>query len=518
MRRFPLLRTESRSWQLPLADSTASQLVDLLLCEDGGKQEPRLADLVATDPALAVWLVCRAHGDGGPRFENLSQLASWFAGNMPRVLDWGEQKDSDGSSVVMLGSASPGDRACWTDLVSRSLQVATLSERLAESCETQVDPAKAYFAGLLHAATEWLESSTLAVAQSVDAPEVDCLPNWLANVLSQTAANSTEDLAVGCVCRAIGLLADSANSSSDHVALIDETKKQVASVVKRWTRRQADTAKILPSLCRRLARLDRLEQQFADTLQTAKLDAMKELAYGAGHEINNPLANISTRAQTMLRGETDPLRRQMLATINRQAFRAHEMISDMMLFARPPEPQLQSCDLSAIITRVVDELQGEAEQQGTTLSVEATQEPLTVDADPRQLEVVARAMCRNSLEAIGGGGQVDIRWRSIDGDAQGQGSNIAALDRSDRRDGWLEIIFEDDGPGMDDREWEHLFDPFFSGREAGRGLGFGLSKCWRIITGHGGRIDVEPRAVRGTRFRVVLPRTSGEDNHVKAAG
>ena len=73
-----------------------------------------------------------------------------------------------------------------------------------------------------------------------------------------------------------------------------------------------------------------------DELEQAKLDALKELAYGASHEINNPLANISARAQTLLRDEPDPERRRALEAIQQQALRAHEMISDLMLFARPP--------------------------------------------------------------------------------------------------------------------------------------------------------------------------------------
>jgi hypothetical protein len=94
--------------------------------------------------------------------------------------------------------------------------------------------------------------------------------------------------------------------------------------------------RLLPRLIRRLSRLDRLEREYSAELEREKLEALKELAYGASHEINNPLANISTRAQTLMREETDPERRRKLAVINAQAFRAHEMISDMMLFARPP--------------------------------------------------------------------------------------------------------------------------------------------------------------------------------------
>ncbi len=75
---------------------------------------------------------------------------------------------------------------------------------------------------------------------------------------------------------------------------------------------------------------------FERRLEEEKLAALVELAYGASHEINNPLANIATRAQVLLREEPHPERRRMLSAIHAQAMRAHEMIADLMLFARPP--------------------------------------------------------------------------------------------------------------------------------------------------------------------------------------
>ena len=70
---------------------------------------------------------------------------------------------------------------------------------------------------------------------------------------------------------------------------------------------------------------------FEQRLEREKLEALKELAYGASHEINNPLANIAARAQTLLDDEIDPERRRKLLAIHRQALRAHEMIADLML-------------------------------------------------------------------------------------------------------------------------------------------------------------------------------------------
>ena len=73
-------------------------------------------------------------------------------------------------------------------------------------------------------------------------------------------------------------------------------------------------------------------------------------------------------------------------------------------------------------------------------------------------------------------------------------------------DDTVQIAVSDHGPGISAETRRHLFDPFFSGREAGRGLGFGLSKCWRIVTLHGGRIDVESEPGCGARFTISIPK------------
>src|SRR6188508_1914643 len=95
-------------------------------------------------------------------------------------------------------------------------------------------------------------------------------------------------------------------------------------------------------------------------LEAAKLEALYQFAYGLSHEINNPLANIATRAQSLLADEPDPERRRKLATIVQQAFRAHEMIADLMLFARPPTLRPESVDLARLADTVVAEMQEQA--------------------------------------------------------------------------------------------------------------------------------------------------------------
>jgi hypothetical protein len=243
-----------------------------------------------------------------------------------------------------------------------------------------------------------------------------------------------------------------------------------------------------------LARLRELENHFDRTLETEKLDSLKAFAYGASHEINNPLANISTRAQTLLREETDPERRRKLAVINSQAFRAHELIADLMLFARPPALSVAPVDLVGLADQVVSELAAEAAAQRTTLVRLPQPSPVIVPADRGHLAAALKAMCVNSLEALRLGGRIEVAVQASAGAGDDSGGAK-----------WAEIVVADTGPGISPEVRRHLFDPYFSGREAGRGIGLGLSKSWRIVAEHGGRIEVESQPERGATFRIRLP-------------
>ncbi len=234
----------------------------------------------------------------------------------------------------------------------------------------------------------------------------------------------------------------------------------------------------------RLARLDVLERQFEQVVEQAKLAALKEFAYGAGHEINNPLANISARAQTLLKDECDPERRRKLSAINAQAFRAHEMIADLMLFARPPQLKLQPLQLPALIDDLIATLVDEANRHRVQIARVANGPLRPISADATQFTVAIRALVCNALEAIGLDGKIAIEL-----------SQTAQL---------TTIVVRDDGPGIPPEIRPRIFDPYFSGREAGRGLGFGLSKAWRIVTAHGGTLEVAANQPRGAVMRIQL--------------
>ena len=238
-----------------------------------------------------------------------------------------------------------------------------------------------------------------------------------------------------------------------------------------------------------------LRGQFDRAVAEARLEAMRELAYGAGHEINNPLANIATRAQSLLLEETDPERRRRLSTIVDQSFRARDMIGGLMLFARPPKPRPEAVDVGCIIAAVIETVRGQAAQRGVRLEYSPPPSPLSVWGDRVQIEESVRVVVVNALEAVAAGGRV-----------------VLAGTRHATHEGtWGEVTVADDGRGMPSDAARRAFDPFFSGREAGRGAGLGLPKAWRLIALNGGRVLLESRPSQGTRVTILLPGTEAID-------
>jgi len=223
-----------------------------------------------------------------------------------------------------------------------------------------------------------------------------------------------------------------------------------------------------------------------------KLEALAEFAAGAGHEINNPLATIIGRAQQLLRAETDPQRRYSLSIIAAQAYRIRDMIGDVMTFARPPRPVLQPVQLTDWLGEVVTQAASSATSLRCRILTEFAAD-VVGHVDSSQMAIVVHELVRNATQALQpDGGEIHL-----------------ALDVDDSANLILSVF--DEGRGFTDLEREHAFDPFFSGRQAGRGLGFGLCKVWQIVRLHGGSIVIDSAPGGPTTVTVTLPPSGCDD-------
>ncbi len=223
---------------------------------------------------------------------------------------------------------------------------------------------------------------------------------------------------------------------------------------------------------------------FECAVRDAKLAGLAELAAGAGHEINNPLAVISGNAQMLASREDDPARKKSLDAIIRQTKRVAGILQELNQFARPPLPNRQPTTLAAIVAKTVEDFQNTATLKGVMLAVAAPLD-VRVNVDFTQIRKAIGHLVQNAIEASPSGGHVTV--------SVAQTNQMAA------------IAIEDDGPGPTDLAIPHLFDPFYSGRSAGRGRGFGLPTAWRYATIHGGDVRYERTATGPTRFVLTLP-------------
>lgn len=468
---LPPLTIDSAEWWLPLCDATAMDLCQSLVEDSSAKQVARLASALASDPALAIWARLQAahsipEASAATPFDRIPLLAQWLANVYWRSSNWHQPL-----SAVTLDAEQ---QSRFASLVAESVGAAREATRGFPSDFAFMQPA--YLQQLTAQWQQWLsvansgeiclEKTTMATAFPPNVPTIQVV--WAEATLTA-----------------------------------DEARQ-------RWLTIIPGVQSLFPQLASRVQQIQQSEASFDIRLQNAKLDAMKEFAYGAGHELNNPLANIASRAQMLLTEERDPERRRRLTAINTQAFRAHEMLADMMLFARPPKPRFEQVDLVQLAEQVLSELADEAAQQETKLARIGESAPCMIVADPTQLRVALRAMGINSLEALGRGGTVTLKisaQKSAITSSESGNSNQAAPPSVPcaPKPSEVQITISDDGPGIPDDIRGKIFDPFFSGREAGRGLGFGLSKCWRIVTLHGGTIEAKSECERGAKFIISLP-------------
>lgn len=463
--------------------------------------EPRrqLARRLADDPLLALWCCSLARRCSMEREPSTAEdVVDWLASRAlfelrshPTLLS--DRPAMDAADALAVEQAA--------DLVQRAAGLAHLSMTLARAHDDQVGAAgstsrlpevAAHLARLAVAAT-WCDRSGESPESAWESStgQLSAAIEEVYGELQATSPATMQQTAMQFVADAGRRLAEYRDGGSADDAAVSEALNFGHAARARWLNSDdAMASGTLREVVAGFGRLADLETEFAAQLEREKLAALAEFAGGAGHEINNPLAVIAGRAQLLLPGERDPQRRRELSIIGAQAMRIHEMIADLMLFARPPELKAAPCDLGRLVEQTLAPFREAAQQRDVVLHHVLPPEPVVAPADATQLAVAVAALVRNSLEAIVGAGRIEVS---------------VAWSAETEKGHWGEIVVRDDGPGLSDDVRRHLFDPYYSGRPAGRGLGLGLSKCWRIVTAHGGHIDVSSEPGGGATIRLRLP-------------
>ena len=220
------------------------------------------------------------------------------------------------------------------------------------------------------------------------------------------------------------------------------------------------------------------------------LEAMAQFAAGAGHEINNPLGSILGQTQILLKSEHATDRKQAFETIGAQAWRVRDMIGNSMLFARPPVPKKEQINVVDVVQQALTPIQKSALEFGVEIRFATSADEILIAADRTQLSTLISQLVRNSIESLQGANR----------------DGCVTVTLRDDLPGTCELSVVDDGPGIvSDEVRQHLFSPFYSGRSAGRGLGFGLCLAWQIVRMHGGMILHETPEGGGAAFHIAMP-------------
>lgn len=228
--------------------------------------------------------------------------------------------------------------------------------------------------------------------------------------------------------------------------------------------------------------------------RASRLAALGQLTQRLVHEIRNPLSamdiNLQLLHERLIVGEQDSEIGRYLEIISTETRRLNEVLRNAQLFSQPDPPDLGAVDLHQVIRQVLFLIKEETVRKEVEIADNLQAEKSLVQADMDQMKQVFINLFKNSVEAMAGGGRLEILSRNA-----GDGKIIG-----------IELV--DTGGGIPMENLQRVFDPYFTTKR--RGTGLGLSIVHNIITRHGGSIDVSSWLGEGTIFSIILPLASSK--------
>ncbi|MBZ5726707.1 MAG: PAS domain S-box protein [Acidobacteriia bacterium] len=226
-----------------------------------------------------------------------------------------------------------------------------------------------------------------------------------------------------------------------------------------------------------------LEQRL---VQADKLSSIGLLAAGVAHEVNTPLAVISTYAQMLAKQVAEDSQKSMiLDKIAKQTFRASEIVNSLLNFSRTSTTTFGDVNLNRVVQETLSLLEHQLQKSGVQVKTEFEASLPPIHGNTGKLQQVFLNLFLNARDAMSSGGALEVRSWS---DATG-----------------VKVEVCDTGHGIAPEHLHRIYDPFFTTKAARKGTGLGLSVTYGIIQEHGGSIDVSNRPGGGARFRLELP-------------
>lgn len=230
-------------------------------------------------------------------------------------------------------------------------------------------------------------------------------------------------------------------------------------------------------------------------IQTEKMSSIGVLATGIAHEINNPLTSVAGYAEALLRrfrdeptlGSDSRLAEfpKYLEVIVREAYHCKSIIGSLLNFGRKSDAQIGRVDINALLFEIVELVKHQPNYEHIEVATRLKENIPAIHADPSGLRQVFMNLLINACHAVRGGGKIDIS--------------------STHKNRVIHIQVRDTGCGIAQDVIGCIWDPFFTTKEVGEGVGLGLALSYNIVKRHGGEIKVESRIGKGTKFTVQLP-------------
>jgi len=246
----------------------------------------------------------------------------------------------------------------------------------------------------------------------------------------------------------------------------------------------------LEDLERTTAELTTAQEQL---IRSARLAAVGRLSAGVAHEIGNPLAAIRGLVDLMRTGDLDPEEeREFVGRIQRETERIHHTIRDLLDFARNApvrEGRIESsADLAEVVSDTVKLIDRQTRFRDIELALSLDEGLPRVRGDHERLRQLLLNLLFNAADALGGKGRIEVR--------------------ASNGGGVVQLVVQDDGPGIDGEILDQVFDPFVTTKAPGHGTGLGLAVCHTIVEQLGGSIEAANRKQGGATFEVRLPAAS----------
>lgn len=230
-----------------------------------------------------------------------------------------------------------------------------------------------------------------------------------------------------------------------------------------------------------------------------RLASLGEMAANIAHELRNPLAGIEVMAGLLRRQVPDsPDAQSLLADILSEAKLANSIVVEMLEFVRPVRLQVEQTDIAQVLQQSVMNAESKVPRREVRIDMEIAGDLPPIDSDASQLCQVFSNLLTNAFEAMNGTGRIVLR-ASLAMPQQDTGFAAEAAEPAPS----IVVDVTDNGPGVPVELSDRIFNPFFTTKTTGSGLGLPIVR--RIIDAHDGRIDLTSEPGHGTRFRVTLP-------------